>query len=110
MSLGPFYTGQIPKDPMTLIVRDFRTNEIVDLSGYSTFTVKLVSPAGSSVSTAGGTATIIDPTAGVIQWAWPTDRTLFEKPGEYRAQVTLTSAGGHKDLAVPVEFEVRKAL
>ncbi len=110
MSLGPFFTGQIPQDPMTLVVRDFRTNETVDLSSYDGFDIKIVDPMGDDVDVTGGTATIIDPTAGVIQWTWPDDRSLMDTRGEYQCQIIMTDTDGHKDLAIPVEFEVRKAL
>lgn len=109
MALGPFYVGQIPKDPMTLVIRDFRSNELVDLSDYETFEVAMVDPYGEPIDTSGGDPVLLDPQDGVIQWRWPTDTSLFTRAGEHQAQVILTSDSA-RDLAVPVEFEVHKAL
>lgn len=110
MPLGPFFVGQIPKDPMTLVIRDYRSNELVDLSDYESFEVKMVDPYGEPIDTSDGTPNILDPQDGVIQWAWPTGESVFSEAGEHRAQVILTTSGSVRDLAVPVEFEVHQAL
>ena len=110
MPLGPFYTNQVPRRPLTLIVRDHRTNEILDLSDYDSCSIKMVGPTGATVSTKDGQATILDPDGGVVRYEWPTEKSLFPRVGDYRLQVILESVQGHHDPTQPVTFEVHKAL
>lgn len=107
MALGPFFVGQIPKNPLTLKVKDARSNADVPLDGYTSAEIVMVAPNGAKVDTSGGVATVNED-ADVVTYAWP-GTTLFAQAGTYRLQVLLKT-GSATDITGVEEFEVRKAL
>lgn len=109
MQLGPFYTGQIPREPLTLLVKDLGSDEPVDLTGYTGVAFALQDPDGNSVDTSGGIATIAHAEGGQVTFQFPTGTSLFDQDGDYDLQVRLIGTGV-LDLTVPVTFEVHRAL
>lgn len=106
--LGPYYVGQIPKDPLTLVVRDASTNAVVDLTGYTAVEFVLKNPVNATVATSGGTPAIADAVNGVVTYAWPST-SLFDTPGVWRIQAILKT-GTAKDHLEVLEFDVKKSL
>lgn len=108
MQLGPFYLGQVPRDPLSFVVRDVATNDVVDLTGYTAAQVVLIDPDGVPVDTSGGTVSLPNPTGGEVRYTFGPD-SLFSVVGDYQLQVVLTGPG-FQDLTVPASFEVYRNL
>lgn len=110
MTLGPFYTGQIPGNPLVVTVRDQKTDEPKSLESYTSAEIRLIDPNGVSVSTTanGGGASIFNPTEGTVRYNWPSV-SLFQTEGDYELQVKLISTNV-ADYTLTTTFEVRTAL
>lgn len=110
MSLGPFYVGQKPGNPLVFTVRDQVTNEPKDLSIYTGASLKLAGPDGTLISTTanGGAASILSASDGTVRYSWPTV-SLFSAEGDHTIQVTLT-ATNVSDLTSTVTVEVYDAV
>lgn len=110
MELGPFYTGQVPREPLTIIVRDAFSDRAVDLTGYETAALVLVDPNdevvlnGTDVEWPG---TIANPPGGEVQVQF--DSSPFSEVGDYELQLVLRG-GSAEDITSTTTFEVYERL
>lgn len=109
MEFGPFYTGQVPREALTFIVRDVVTNEVIDLSTYTSGVMLLQDPDREVVDTSDGDVVFANPTGGEVQYEWPST-SLLTKVGDYKVQMQLTGTGGVVDFTVPQSFKVYRSL
>lgn len=110
MELGPFYTGQIPSDPLTLVVRDSFSNKPVDLSAYTGAAIVVVNPEGVRVPSPEGpewAGQIANPTQGEVRV--PLTASPFLTVGDHQVQLLLRRTGA-EDLTSTLSVEVYRRL
>lgn len=111
MELGPFYTGQVPSEPLSIVVRDSFSNEPVDLSAYTEAAVVIVDPEGAAISPEGEQtewpAEIANPTGGEVQVQLETSPFLVV--GDHQMQVILRRTGA-EDVSSTLSVEVYRRL
>ena len=111
MELGPFYTGQVPREPLTIIVRDSFSDRAVDLTGYTEVVAVLVDPNDEVVLNGADSewpGEIANPVAGEVRI--PFETSPFSTPGDYELQVVLRDADNAEDITSTPTFEVYKKL
>lgn len=110
MDLGPFYTGQVPREPLTIIVRDAFTDRAVDLTGYDEAALVLVDPNDVLVMNGAESewpGSIANPSGGEVQVQF--DTSPFEEVGDYELQLVLRG-GTAEDITSTTTFEVYERL
>ena len=111
MALGPFYTGQVPGNPLVITVKDQTTDTAKSLESYSGAELRLTGPDGLGISTTlnGGSASLLNPTNGTVRYDWPSV-TLFESEGDYTLQLKLIGSNSIADYTFTTTFEVYESL
>ncbi len=92
MKTQNYWVGQIPSQPMYFNVRDQR-GEILPLNAYSSVNLILLGSDNEVLGTSDGTVEIVDTARGIVRYTWPTNKTLFNKAGEYVFQLELVGTG-----------------
>jgi len=89
--ISQYWIGQIPARPLSIVVK---TQEGADfnLSGYTTIKTILLDPDNNEVSLSGSTLDSNAKAFGQLRFIFPTDRSLFEKRGDYVLQVELKAS------------------
>ena len=90
--ISQYWIDQIPARPLSIQIKD-QSGVDMNLSIYTTIEAVLI---GSNNEKIDLTGSVLDSTAKVIGnliFRWPTDRSLFEYPGDYVLQIKLTGAG-----------------
>lgn len=104
--ISQYWLNQIPARPLSIQVKSQDGLEY-DLSGYTTIQVVLLGSDNETINTAGATVDISNSNIGKILFRWPTDRSLFEKTGDYVLQLELTGTG-KKDFTSTHTLRVRE--
>lgn len=86
-ALGPYYVGDKPRDSVAVGIT--RGGAAVDLSGYTSVSIELESPAGFAVDVTG---VAVSKTDDAVVVTWPSAVSLFTAPGMYTMQVLLHTA------------------
>jgi hypothetical protein len=94
--LGPFYIGERPGEPLTVVVND--------ASGYPTDISDYVSVAIIGSGMPAGTPRIDPDNTGYIRYDFD---EAFTEPGRYSVQFALTNADGTVDYTPETIFDVR---
>lgn len=111
MELGPFYTGQVPREPLTIVVRDSFSDRAVDLTGYTQAGAVFVNPEDETVPNGGETewpAEIANPESGEVRI--PLDASPFQRVGDHKLQLVLRDGGTAEDITSVATFEVYRKL
>ena len=103
---GTYWEGQIPGDTLSIQVRDDR-NTSVDLSSYTSFRLRMLDSDNSEVDLTGSDLDTSNAYNGRLIFAFPTDRSLFTKYGDYVAQLEMSGAG-KKDFTSTFILKVKK--
>lgn len=107
MELGPFYTGQVPLEPLTVVVRDAYSNRAVDLTGYDTAVAVFLDGEDQVVMTeadeAEWAAEIANPSGGEVRI--PLVESPFQEVGDHKLQVVLRTDTA-EDITSIATFEV----
>jgi len=106
LAISRYYVGQIPARPLAISVRD-DDGTALDLSNYSEFNVVMLDAHNRFVDMSGSNLEITQIAEGRFTFFWPTDRTLFNKPGDYVFQLELSGVG-KRDYTSEHEIRVRK--
>lgn len=106
MAVSNYWVGDIPSAPLTIRVRDSRGNPL-NLLGY-TFEVNLLGSDNEEIDASGGVLQTAGAVDGRLVFRWPTDESLFDKPGEYLLQLELNGPSGTKDSTTAHTIRVRK--
>jgi hypothetical protein len=107
MSISQFWTGQIPSAPLPLRVYD-AIGAPLNLSQYTSFSVRLLNQDNEEVDLTGSTLQSSGANTGRFVFRWPTDRSLFEEPGEYLLQLEISGPSGTKDYTTTHTIKVRR--
>lgn len=104
--ISQYWVTQIPNRPLSIQVKD-QSGADMNLSGYSTITAKLLGTYNEEISLAGAVVNDSAKEIGKIAFIWPTDRSLFDYPGDYVFQLKLEGTG-KRDFTSTHIFRVRE--
>jgi hypothetical protein len=90
MTISQYWVGQKPAHPITIDVKD-SDGRLVDLSGYTDFTVRLVGSDNEDIDTSGVELQTAGAKYGRFVLRWPSTESLFYKPGEYLLQLEFSN-------------------
>lgn len=107
MAISQYWVGQIPSRPIAIDVRD-SNGYAVNLSSYEDFNVKIVGSDNEDIDVTGSTLLTSGAADGRFVFRWPTDRSLFEKTGEYLLQLEIEGASGTRDFTTAHTIRVRR--
>lgn len=104
MSIGPYFTGQRPAEPLVITVSD-SDGSAKDLSVYTAASLVLIDPSGNEVDLTGGATTIA---ANEVSFVWPA-ASVLDAPGDYKYQLRLSNTD-YEDYTSIDHFEVYERL
>ena len=107
MAISQYWVGQIPSEPIPITVYDSSGYER-NLSAYTNFKIILIGSDNEVIDTTGSTLLTSGAATGRFVFRWPTDRSLFNKPGEYLLQLEIDGANGSKDFTTTHTIRVRR--
>lgn len=106
MATSLYYTGQIPAKPLAITVYD-SDGRTANLAGYTSYNVRMLGSNNEEIDLTGAVLNTSQANTGRFVLRWPTDRTLFEEPGEYLLQLELVSATA-RDYTTEHNIKVRR--
>ena len=104
--ISQYWTNQIPGRPLSILIKDEAGTDL-DLSSYTTITAKMLGSRNEEISLEGSTLNTASKSLGKIIFFWPTERSLFNYPGDYVFQLELTGTG-KKDFTSTHTIRVRE--
>jgi len=90
--ISQYWIDQIPARPLSIQVKDQDGNN-VNLSPYTTIEAVMIGSRNEDISLTGATLNTSAKDLGTIIFEWPTDRSLFEYPGDYVFQLKMSGTG-----------------
>lgn len=106
MSISTYYVGAMPAKPLAIDVRDSQ-GQVIDLSAYNDFKVRVLGSDNEEVDLAGSFLTTSGAAQGRFVFRWPVGRSVFTKTGEYVLQMELGGTGV-KDFTTVHTIKVRR--
>lgn len=106
MATSQYWVGQIPNRPLAIDVRD-SDGRAINLSTYTGFNVVVLGSHNEEIDLTGSVLVTSGAPTGRFVFRWPTDRSLFEEPGEYLLQLELTSPTA-RDFTTEHNIKVRR--
>lgn len=107
MAISQYYVGAIPSRPLAIDVRDSFGN-IMNLSAYTQFNVKMVGSDNEDIDLTGSTLTTSGAATGRFVFRFPTDRSVFTEAGEYLLQMEIVGANGTRDYTTTHHIRVHR--
>lgn len=107
MAINQYWVGQIPSEPLAITVYD-SSGRAKNLSAYSDFRVRMLGSDNEEVNLNGSVLITAGANNGRFVFRWPTDRSLFDKPGEYLLQLEILGASGTRDFTTTHTLRVRR--
>ncbi len=104
--ISQYWINQIPARPLSIQVKDQDGNDM-NLSGYTTFTVKMLGSYNEELDLTGSQLNTTNKDIGQFTFTWPTTRSLFDYAGDYVLQLELTGTG-RKDYTTTHTIRVRE--
>lgn len=105
MEISQYQVGQKPAHPLAIQVYD-SNGRPANLAGYDTYKVRLIGSRDEEVDLGNAELQTTRARDGRFVFVWPTDRSLFDRAGEYLLQLEL-SGGGHTDFTTTHTIRVR---
>ena len=106
MEISQYWVDQIPARPLSIQVRDSRGLP-VNLSSYSDFNVIMLGSDNEEIDLTGAELSTAGAINGRFVFRFPTDRSLFNKPGEYLLQLEFVGNGA-RDFTTVHHIKVKK--
>lgn len=106
MAISQYWVGQIPSRPIAIDVRDSFGNR-VNLSTYTGFKVVMLGSDNEEIDLTGSVLNSGGASEGRLVFRWPTNKSVFSKPGEYVMQLEL-SGPNSKDYTTVHTIKVRR--
>jgi hypothetical protein len=106
MDVSRYWVGSIPAAPLAIDVRDSE-GRVLNLSGYTTYTVKMLGSDNEDIDLTGSDLATAGAFQGKFVFRFPTDRSVFDKAGDYVLQLELSSPTA-KDYTTEHHIIVRK--
>lgn len=107
MAISEFWVGEIPSKPLPIEIVDSDNNPM-PLNLFSGFKVRLLGSDNEVIDTSDVVLNMTGVLDGVLTLRWPTNRSLFNKPGEYLLQLQLNGANGTKEFTDAHTIRVRE--
>ena len=104
--ISQYWVDQIPARPLSIQVKN-ESGVNYNLTPYSSVTAKMLGSRNEEINLAGSVINDLGKEEGTIIFTWPTDRSLFDYPGDYVLQLEL-SATGKKDFTTTHTIRVRE--
>jgi len=104
--ISQYWKDQIPARPLSILVKN-QDGTDANLSGYTIINVKMIGTENETINMSGAVLETAAKDLGKIILRWPTDRSLFEYPGDYVLQLELTGTG-KKDFTSTHTIRVRE--
>lgn len=106
MEISQYWVGQIPRRPLSIVVRDSLGRDL-DLSGYTTYSVRIVGSNNEEVDLTGSQLQTAGAKTGRFVFVWPTTKSLFDEPGEYLLQLQMSDSTS-RDFTTTWPIKVRE--
>ena len=90
--ISQYWVNQIPARPLSILIKS-ETGADMDLSIYDEISVVLLGSNNEEISLTGSQINTANKNIGKILFAFPTDRSLFKKKGDYVLQLKLAGTG-----------------
>ena len=90
--ISQYWIDQIPARPLSIQVKDQDGNN-VSLFAYTTIEAVLLGSRNEEISLTGAVLNTSAKDLGIIIFQWPTDRSLFDYPGDYVFQLKMSGTG-----------------
>lgn len=91
MERGTFWVGEKPGRVITISVYD-ELGKPFNLTPYTGVSLEILDTDNNVVDLTGSTTSVTDGIGGKIGFVFPSDRSIFTKPGEYLVRVKMTTA------------------
>lgn len=104
--ISQYWLKQIPARPLSIQVKN-QDGFDYNLAGYTNINVVLLGSNNEIINTTGAVVDSSNADIGKIIFRWPTDRSLFEFPGDYVLQLELTGTN-KKDFTSTHTLRVRE--
>ena len=95
MDYKVYWVGERPGGAMVITVLDQETGMPANISPYNKVKMHMLDSKNRPVDLGNSGASISNGSTGRVVFNWPTDKSLFERPGEYVFQLELI--GGESD-------------
>lgn len=106
MAISQYWVDQIPARPIAIDVRGSE-GEVLNLSAYTDFNVKMVGSDNEEIDLSGATLSTAGAGTGRFVFRFPTDRSVFNKTGDYLMQLELVGPGS-RDYTTVHTIKVRR--
>lgn len=107
MAISEFWVGEVPSKPLEIEILDGDNNEVV-LSTFSTIKARLLGSDNEEINVTDIVVNRTGTNSSVVTLRWPTNRSLFNKAGEYLLQLELDGSNGTKEFTDAHTIRVRK--
>ena len=104
--ISQYWVGQIPDKPLSVQIKN-QDGTTADLSVYTTFKFNMLGSHNEDINLSGSSLVQTRLFDGKLSLVWPTDRSLFEEPGDYIVQLEM-SGTGKKDFTSTHTIRVRE--
>ena len=111
MDYKVYWVGERPGGSMVITVLDQDTGLPANIAPYNEARMRMLDSKNREVDLGNGEAIISNGSTGRVVFRWPTDKSLFERPGEYVFQIELAGGMGNSVIAkTTVEHIIVKRL
>ena len=86
-----YWVGEKPGGAMTITVLDDETGAPANLATYNAVRLVMLDSDNNEVPLDDNMTSIANAAQGRVVFVWPTDRSIFTKPGEYVFQLEFTT-------------------
>lgn len=90
--ISQYWIDQIPARPLSIQVKD-QSGADMNLSLYTTIEAVLLGTRNEEIALTGAVLDTSNKVTGNIIFRWPTDRSLFDYPGDYVFQLKMSGTG-----------------
>ena len=90
--ISQYWIDQIPARPLSIQVKD-QNGEEINLSLYTTIEAVMVGSRNEEIALTGAVLDTSNKASGNIVFRWPTNRSLFDYPGDYVLQLKMSGTG-----------------
>lgn len=104
MDYKVYWVGERPGGAMVITVLDQESGLPANIAPYERVKMYMLDSKNRPVDLGNSETTISSGSTGRVVFKWPTDKSLFERPGEYVFQLELV-AGEHDEVKVRTTVE-----